>query len=88
MVEGSANEREVDFFPRRIQTLPNFELPLDNATLDSEVQADLLVCYLFVNEERSICEITRLVLAIKPLLGHYSVGGVILDRRRPGRMDI
>jgi hypothetical protein len=64
------------------------ELPLDNARLNSEVQTDLLICYLFVNEGRSIYEIARLGLDYPNIVAALLRRGVVLERRGPGRMDI
>ena len=57
------------------------ELPFDNAGLDPELQTDLLICHLFVNDGRSIAEITRIGLDPKRIVEALLEHSVIEDRR-------
>jgi hypothetical protein len=62
------------------------ELPLEYADLQAELQTELLICYLFINDGRSVEGIARLGLDRRLIVGALLRQGVIQDRRQ-GRMD-
>jgi len=64
------------------------ELPLENTNLDSELQTDLLICHLFVNDGRSIGDITRLGLDNQTVVRALLKRGIILDRRKSARANL
>jgi hypothetical protein len=59
-----------------------FELPFDNGGLDSKTQLDLLICHLFVNDQRSISAITHIGIDRPSIVQALLEQGVIYERRQ------
>jgi hypothetical protein len=62
-----------------------FELPLDNGSLDSKTQLELLICHLFVNNRCSIKAIARIGIDHPRIVRALLERGVIYERRRRSR---
>jgi hypothetical protein len=58
------------------------ELPFNNASVDPQLQMDLLICHLFVNDKRSIPAITLIGEDSRSIIQALLRQKVIKDRRR------